>query len=275
MAPIHEQRFPSQQAWSPPPAQAPVTEGLVQLTNTRLWCWDTGGAGAPVVLLHPFSGSHESWPYQQPVLAAAGYRVVGYSRRGHYRSDLLDQSGPGSDAEDLAELLDHLKIDRPHVIAAAAGGGTVRDSLRLWPDRFQSLVMASSVALAPSRPGASVRSLFPKTWWELPASLRELSASYRFAYPEGARLWEEIEARSATGVDLLDRKQVAIDPASLPPILAVTGEADASLSPPQLRKFAEAVPSAQIAVFAEAAHAVFWEQPDGFNKLVIDFLGQF
>lgn len=70
----------------PVPEQVPVTEGFVEVPGGRLWYWDTGGTGSPVVLLHPGTGSALAWPYQQPVLARGGHRVVAYSRRGHYRS---------------------------------------------------------------------------------------------------------------------------------------------------------------------------------------------
>ena len=41
----------------PLPAPAPAKEALATLPDTRLWYWDTGGDGAPVVLVHPATGS--------------------------------------------------------------------------------------------------------------------------------------------------------------------------------------------------------------------------
>ena len=37
----------------PIPPQVPVKEGFATLPGTKLWYWDTGGTGQPVVLLHP------------------------------------------------------------------------------------------------------------------------------------------------------------------------------------------------------------------------------
>ena len=71
----------------PIPAQVAAKEGLAQLADTRLFYWDTGGDGQPIVLMHPASGSALIWGYQQPVFAKAGYRVIAYSRRGHNGSD--------------------------------------------------------------------------------------------------------------------------------------------------------------------------------------------
>src|SRR5688500_12964436 len=65
----------SDEAPVPIPAQAQATEGFATLPDARLWYWDTGGDGEPIVLLHPNSGSGLTWPYQQPVFSGAGYRV--------------------------------------------------------------------------------------------------------------------------------------------------------------------------------------------------------
>ncbi len=59
----------------PEPIQA--KGGLAVLPDTRLWYWDTGGDGEPVVLLHPATGSALIWGYQHPVFAKAGYHVIG------------------------------------------------------------------------------------------------------------------------------------------------------------------------------------------------------
>src|SRR5882672_11542467 len=79
----------------PLPAPVPAKEALAALPDTRLWYWDTGGDGTPVVLVHPATGSGLIWGYQQPAFAKAGYRVIGYSRRSYYGSDPLPKESPG------------------------------------------------------------------------------------------------------------------------------------------------------------------------------------
>jgi len=58
----------------PIPAQVLAKDGVAQIPDSRLWYWDTGGQGVPIVLLHPSTGSALIWGYQQPVFAKAGYR---------------------------------------------------------------------------------------------------------------------------------------------------------------------------------------------------------
>jgi pimeloyl-ACP methyl ester carboxylesterase len=103
---------PGNAAPVPVPPQVPVTEGHAALPGTRLWYWDTGGEGQAIVLLHPASVSSEIWLYQQPVFAAAGYRVIAYSRRGYFRSDPVPESDPGPRSADLGNLLNFLNVER-------------------------------------------------------------------------------------------------------------------------------------------------------------------
>ena len=84
----------------PIPEQVRVTEGVADLPGAKLWYWDTGSSGPIVILLHANTGSGACWPYQQPALANAGYRVIGYSRRGCYKSEAGDRANPGEHGGD-------------------------------------------------------------------------------------------------------------------------------------------------------------------------------
>lgn len=267
---------PAQTRWSDPPPQAPADARLRPLDQVRLFAWDTGGAGEAVILLHPMTGSHAVWPYQQPVFAAAGYRVIGYSRRNFFQSDAHPTSSPATDAEDLRALLDHLRIERAHLVASAAGAFVALDFVALHPRRVRSLVLASSLALA--RAGEKRKEpagLLPNGWDELPAAFRELGPSYRAANPSGTRRWIALEEQARHGWPQARgqaRPSAALDLAALPPVLAMTGDADLYAPPPLIRAFANRLPAAEIAIFAEAGHALFWEQPEGFNARVLSFL---
>ena len=92
----------------PIPAQVSAKTGTAQVPDTRLYYWDTGGDGPAIVLLHPATGSALIWGYQQPVFAKAGYRVIGYSRRGYYNSAPYEAAKPGTGADDLRALADQL-----------------------------------------------------------------------------------------------------------------------------------------------------------------------
>src|SRR5258705_2059549 len=105
---------------TPVPTQVPAKEGFADIPDTRLWYWDTGGDGAPIVLLHPATGSALIWAYQQPVFAKAGYRVIAYSRRGHHNSEPVPRENPGIASQDLHNLIQFLNTRTIHAVGSAA-----------------------------------------------------------------------------------------------------------------------------------------------------------
>src|SRR5207237_1143324 len=125
----------------PLPPQVPAAEGLAVLPDTRLWFWDTGGRGQPIVLLHPATGSALIWGYQQPVFAKAGYRVIGYSRRGYINSAPGDKDKPGIGSVDLHNLMEFLGVRKFHLVASAAGGSIASDYAFTHPERLYSLTI--------------------------------------------------------------------------------------------------------------------------------------
>src|SRR5215468_11169174 len=129
---------------TPIPAQVPAKEALANIPDTRLWYWDTGGTGAPIVLLHPATGSGLIWGYQQPVFAKAGYRVIRYSRRGYINSAPFDRNNPGIGSEDLRALADHLGLGRFHLVASAAGGSIASDFAFSYQSRLLTLTISSN-----------------------------------------------------------------------------------------------------------------------------------
>lgn len=80
------------------------------------------GDGEPVVLLHGFPESWYSWRHQLRALAAAGYRAIAPDQRGY---NLTEAKGPydtGTLQADILCLMDHLGIERAHVVGHDWGG---------------------------------------------------------------------------------------------------------------------------------------------------------
>src|SRR5436190_2660764 len=124
---------------------APFT-GYTDLPGVRLWYSDTGGSGTPLVLLHANTGNADSWTPNIPGLAAAGYRLIAFDRRGWGRSVADPDTGaqPGTIAGDLDALADHLGLDRFHLVGIAGGGFAAYDYVLSHPERLRSLVIACS-----------------------------------------------------------------------------------------------------------------------------------
>ncbi len=116
-------------------------------SSVTLHVEDTGGSGRPVVLVHGWPLSGESWSEQVAPLSAAGYRVVRYDRRGFGRSD---KPSGGFDydtlADDLARVLDELDLEDVTLVGFSMGGGEVaRYVARHGEGRLHSVVFAAAV----------------------------------------------------------------------------------------------------------------------------------
>jgi pimeloyl-ACP methyl ester carboxylesterase len=264
----------------PIPVQVPVKEGMADLPGTRLGYWDTGGSGEPVVLMHPASGSALMWLYQQPVFANAGYRVIAYSRRNYYDSDSAAAANPGTGSEDLQNMMEFLGVDKFHIVASAAGGTVAADYAFSHPERLLSLTISSNNLAATKGyiAEAAARVLDLPGWTELPRWFRELGPSYRGANPEGVKLWSELSEKSETGRGAKQKLVNVVTPEKLESLeirtLLMTGAADLFTPPSIMRMIARHVPNNEFVIVPECGHAIYWEQPEIFNRTVLEFIGR-
>lgn len=122
-----------------------ASSGLLQ--RTKVHAEDTGGPGRPVVLIHGWPLSGESWTAQVPALTEAGYRVITYDRRGFGRSD---KPGKGYDydslASDLDGVLSELDAEDATLVGFSMGGGEVARYVSTYGEgRLHSVVLAAAV----------------------------------------------------------------------------------------------------------------------------------
>ncbi|MFD2420464.1 alpha/beta fold hydrolase [Amycolatopsis pigmentata] len=257
-----------------------VREGKAAIPGGELWYWDTGGDGPPVVLLHAGTGSALSWPDQRAAFAEAGYRVVGYSRRGHYRSSAASPEAPGSGADDLAALASVLDLGPFHAVAVAAGGIFAADFALGHPAALRSLVIAGSVmGIADADWQARLGALRFPGFRDLPHDFLELGPTYRAENPDGLAEWRRIHELAYNGGEMVVQDiSNEITWASLgglaPPVLLIVGGADLYVPPPVMREAAARIPGAQLVVMPDAGHCAQWEQPEEFNRAVLGFIGR-
>ena len=95
------------------------------------------GQGTPVILIHGYTGSAQGNWFSNGIAdaLAKNHMVVALDCRNHGKSDKPQLNGPGR-AEDVVELMDHLKIQKAHFHGYSMGGGIVGRLLTIIPDRF-------------------------------------------------------------------------------------------------------------------------------------------
>lgn len=116
-------------------------------TRVRLHVEDSGGNGRPVVLIHGWPLSADSWKAQVGPFRDAGYRVIAYDRRGFGRSEKPDD---GFDYDtltaDLAGLLEERDLRDVTLVGFSMGGGEVaRYGTNHGEERLHSIVFAAAV----------------------------------------------------------------------------------------------------------------------------------
>lgn len=97
----------------------------------------TIGKGSPVILIHGYTGSALGNWFRNGVAEALAkdHQVIAIDCRNHGKSDKPQLNGPGR-AEDVIEMMDHLKIRKAHVHGYSMGGGIIGRLLGLIPDRI-------------------------------------------------------------------------------------------------------------------------------------------
>jgi pimeloyl-ACP methyl ester carboxylesterase len=261
--------------------------------GVRLFCEETG-SGTPVLFIHEFAGDHRSW---EPQVREFGrrYRCITYDARGYPPSDVPAEPERYSQERavaDAAAVLDHLGVERAHVVGLSMGGFCALHLGMRNPERVISLTVAGcgygshpdrraswpaeseATALAFEADGAAAtaerymegparvqyRRKDPRGWEEAKRHLAEHSAL-------GAALTQRgVQARRPSLYDLTDRlAHLAV------PTLLVTGDEDEGCLEPNLM-LKRTIPTAALAVLPRTGHACNLEEPDVFNRLLLDFL---
>ncbi len=222
------------------------------------------GSGVPIVFLHAGSGSSRMWDSQRDFFAAAGYRFIAPDRQS-------DQPG----AEQVAALVAELKLDRFHLVGTAAGGIVAVDYALSFPQKLRSLVIANSiVGIQDEAYAALMKRMRPSPQFAaLPSELRELGPSYRAANAEGTRQWAALAKKEhPTPQATKSRITFAALETIRMPTLMLTGDADLYMPPSLLRSIAPRIRGAKTLIVPECGHSAFWEQPEIFNRAVLDFV---
>lgn len=132
------------------------------------------GDGETVVLLHGFSGSAEGL-YIKPgtfdALVNAGYRVVALDQRGHGQSEkLYDADSYGMHmVEDVRRLLEHLGVEKVHLVGYSMGSRVSNTFRSKYADRLLTITLGgygwpwqgSKVTLAEAKARMKNRMVLP------------------------------------------------------------------------------------------------------------------
>ncbi len=120
--------------------------------------YDVEGDGFPVLLIAPggMRSANELWngmPWNPRTALAGEYRVIGMDQRNAGRSTgpVSADDGWATYTGDQLALLDHLGIERCHVVGMCIGGPYIMGLLTTAPERFASAVALQPVGIDDNR----------------------------------------------------------------------------------------------------------------------------
>jgi pimeloyl-ACP methyl ester carboxylesterase len=248
-----------------------------------------GGDGLPLIMIMGAGGTCQGWSVVTvPELSKDRLNLI-FDNRG------VGESGePGGEfstvemAEDTLALLDHVKIEKAHVLGGFLGGLVAQELALAHPDRVQTLTLVGTCGRVDAK-----RKMLLELWkgliendlprdlliknrllWTLhDLTLKQedlIERMVEFYWRDDAPAAERVMARQLQAViehDSLDRvEQIEV------PTLLVCGEQDI-LTPPHFhRQLANRIPNSRLVLIPGAGHLVAAEMAPRFNRLVSRFL---
>lgn len=258
-------------------AAAQVTQtdaGFAVFGNEQIY-YESTGSGDAVVLSHGAGGSHAIWMHQTPVLAEK-YRVITWDQRGWGKStDTAGRAGdPNTAVEDLRRLLDHLGIDRAHVVGQSMGGWAVAGFALRHPERTRSLTLANTYGGLTTEAMDGFMTTDRIQERQSQGRPSDIADPVRaFQYRQLSRLapprppTDLGERLFAAGWDLEAARKSTV------PILIVTGPHDWIFPPEMMRMLDAELPTSRLVEIPDAGHSPYFEFPDAWNEAVLQHLG--
>jgi pimeloyl-ACP methyl ester carboxylesterase len=237
------------------------------------------GEGAPVVLLHGWGVSHESFADLASLLAER-HRVLRLDLPGFGWSQAPPAAwGTAEYRDHVAALLDELAIGRAAVLGHSFGG---RIALRLaaeQPERVGRLVLVAGAGLRPRRSLRTAARVGMTRLLKRLAGLPGLRgigrrAAERWAGRVGSRDYRSAGAMRPTLVKVVNEDLAPLLPAVGVPTLILWGDQDREVGRTAMETMQARIPGARLVVFPGAGHFPFVDAAADFAGALLPFLAE-
>ena len=259
--------------------------------GTELRVDETGDPdGRAILFIHGYSQSRLSWRKQLDSELADEFRLVAFDNRGH--GDSAKPRGAYADSElwadDVQNVIDELRLDRPILVGWSYGGLIISDYLAKYGDddvaglNFVGAISKLGTEDATAVIGEDFLELVPgfesedvqESYQTLETFVRRCSygepspedlafmVGFNVAVPPYVRT--ALHSRTVTHDDDLR----AIEK----PVLITHGAEDTIVLPTAAEEHADLIETAETSFYPETGHSTFWERPDRFNDELREFV---
>ena len=258
---------------------------IAELTDVRCY-YEVIGQGEPLVLIPGLGSTSAIW---QPVLdhfsthlsvVRFDNRDIGQSVGNRHPNTISDYSS------DLIELLDHLQIDRAHVMGLSLGGIIAQRLAIDYPARIDRLILVSCThEFGPylreiTRLVGQTLRWFPRAAFARTMEILGAGPTYLDAYPE--RIEKRLQQISEMGVPgkAIIRQLRALAASNIKPneyhiqspTLVISGEYDTFIPNCYARDMAKLIEDSNFMIVPEAGHNPFLDCPDRVLPVISQFL---
>ena len=245
------------------------------------------GSGKPVVLLHAFPLSRKMWLPQIDYLTANKCRLIIPDIRGFGEShNFADINAIEDMANDIAELLISLKIEQAIFVGLSMGGYVLLNFFSRKPEKFAALVLCDTTSEADSEEKresrldliekiekngvqALIDEMLPKVFCDF------TKQNNTHLIKEVKQMFDEVNPKAAIAAlrGIAERKNLThlLSDTSLPTLL-IFGKDDQITNNTVAEQLNQQIKNSQLFFVENAGHYSNIEQPQLFNKILVDFM---
>lgn len=264
--------------------------GYAEINGTKLY-YEVAGEGHPLTLIHGGLVDRRLWDDQFDVFAQH-YRVIRYDIRGFGNSS-VPTHGDFTMVDDLYHLLKFLGIEKTYLIGLSMGGGIELDFTLAHPEMVDALITVGAGVSGFEWPDSEEEQKLEET---INAALK--AGDLEKVVEIENRIWTDGPNRTPDQVNATVRNRIREmnlhnyslqtedtpsprpqEQSALPrladihvPTLAIVGDEDVAPIQEIAETLATSIPGAKKAVIHNTAHHPNMEQPEQFNRIVLDFL---
>jgi pimeloyl-ACP methyl ester carboxylesterase len=265
-------------------------------------CYEIKGEGELVLLVHGFGSKKESWIAQFEPLSEQ-FKTIRFDNRGAGKSDRpKGEYSMEVFADDIAGLMDYLKIDKSHIVGWSLGGMIVQNFVLKYPHRTNKMVLINTNYGTPDESGPEVYKNMRL------ADIKAKEEDPEKAFWQGARggfyikFRKQLEAEPSkkwyglwSAKDLI--KDSVIDPPTAEDVeaqavalnthhtlerlheiknelLLIAATHDRVMSLAVMKEMHEAIPNSTLRIIDKAGHSSPKSRAPEINQMIIEFLLQ-